>query len=193
MQAIFDHLTAVILGAGVILLLGSAWFVASKSSTNAALGYQSRTLSGTTISIFERDFRNIGSGVPTDEQAIIQMQTSGTNHVLEFKSTIDPSENPTPTWIRYTVDQLQANQCLDEPPCYSLTRMENHGSWEVSGPENVRLSRFFLQTFPTGAVNDDIQYIEVSMAFDAQQTPQREFSWENTFYLTALDIRRNLD
>ena len=189
MQAIFDHLTAVIVGAGVILLLGSAWFVASKSSTNAALGYQSRTLSGTTVSILERDFRNIGSGVPTDEQAIIQMQASGMYQVFEFQTVVDPVD-PSPTLVRYEVDQLPPNQCLDEPPCYSLTRKENG---DISGPENVRLSRFSLQTFPAGALNDDIQHIEVSMAFDAQQTPQREFAWENTFYLTALDIRRNLD
>lgn len=194
MQAIFDHLTAVILGAGVILLLGAAWVIASKSSTEAALGYQARTLSGAAITLMERDFRNIGSGVPTSEQAILQMQAAGPNRVFEFKSTIDPADDAEPVRIRYEVTDRNPATCEGEPPCYSLTRnVWNGSSWDISGPNNVTLSRFSLKATPLTASLDDIQRIEISLAYEASGTAQQEFSWENTFYLTALDIRRGLE
>lgn len=194
MQTIFDHLTAVILSAGVILMLGAAWVISSKSSTDATLGYQARTLSGAAITIMERDFRNIGSGVPLDEPAILHMNSATPNRVFEFKSTIDTSDNPEPIQIRYEVNDRNPNECESDPPCYSLTRKVWSGSsWDVSGPDNMHLSRFFLRATPLTANLDEIQQIEISLAYEAPRTPQREFSWENTFYLTALNVRRGLE
>jgi hypothetical protein len=190
MQVFLDHITAVLVGGGVILALAATWVITSQTSTQAGMTYQARAVSGEVIAIIDRDLRNIGSGVPPSEAAVTGFDWTGAARSFEFRATVSPEPDAPVEWIRYVVEAAPAGSCGRAGDCLTFTRHVWDGSaFRPTGPQGLPVTRFDLSATPLTGSLDEIRELDIAVAFDARGTAQGELAWSSRYYLLGQVIR----
>lgn len=131
MHILFDHLTSVVIGSVVLLLLAMLHVRTQDENLDAIRGETNRARMIDLIHVVERDLRNAGSGV--QGSAVLAWSnadpTPGSpTPVLEFFTTVDTSAVALPSRLRYDL-ALTDSMRVDGQwvPLYELRRLEENG------------------------------------------------------------------
>ena len=138
MAPLLDHLTAILMGGAVLLLLGSVWLQNSTSAVQATETYQQRTRAEALRVTLDQDFAAIGRDVPPGEAAIVALTDIGATWTFEFRGRISAPAGQPPDRIRYTA----TSQTCGAATCRRLRRSVWNGSAFAPAGMNLDVSSF---------------------------------------------------
>lgn len=128
MYVIFDHITSVVIGAIVLLLLAVLHVRTQDGNVDAIRGETNRARMLDLVHVLERDLRNAGSGV--SGPAILSWSAAAPTpgapvSVLEFYTTVDTSAAAVPSRLRYDLAMTDSTMVQGRwVPLYELRRLE---------------------------------------------------------------------
>lgn len=205
MQAVFDHLTAIVISIVIFGVLIAMQIRVQESQVDATRHYANRTHMVSFIDVLERDLHNLGAGVDPADPMIVDYSWSGSPKFIEFQTIVDTAATATAELIRYelvptdTVD-VGANGTIDMVPCYELRRFvyDPIGSqYQLDGKSQERLTDFEIELrdgsgSPIGANLNDTRMIQVRIAaispLGADQIVQRS-RWQTLFQPINLRLK----
>ena len=122
MQVLIDHIAGVIIGGTVILLILAAQLKGSRASIESTQYYATKKGLFSLVESIERDFSNIGSGVPFGGVVIDTLDTLGTVKAFAFRARSSQGD-PAPHLFRYEWTEDGTEYLADGPtPTYKVER-----------------------------------------------------------------------
>ena len=192
-----DHIFSIILAGSVLLILAQIFRDAQDAGIQDASQYSSYTHTLNFAETIQRDFRNIGSGVPVSDPMITAYSWSGVNKFIEFRGAVYSDSALTVHDIRYQVvftDSMatMVNDSLQTVPVFEVQRLQQDstGTWQFAGASAPTLLNFEIQLKDkfdmdvTAPSYDNARQIFVRMITVPPLTPDRashQAEWQTTF------------
>ena len=111
-----DHLTAIIVGTVVLLILAAVWYRAQVSAISTTNTYRDRGRIEAIRETIDRDMARLGAGVDVGDDAVVGLSWAGPSRTFEFLGEIEAAG--TLDRVRYRTteapcDRDPADTCLD--------------------------------------------------------------------------------
>ena len=148
-----DHLTAIIVGTVVILILAAVWYRTQVSSLSTTNTYRDRARVEVIREAVGRDMARLGSGVDAASDAILGLSWTGPARTFEFRGEIEASG--TVDRIRYRATEAACDRDPSET-CLDLVREQHDGTgWTASGL-NLQVDTMEVALRPAGLADVDL-------------------------------------
>ena len=174
MQAVFDHLTAIVISIVIFGVLVAMQVRVQESQIDATRHYANRTHLVSFIDFLERDLPNIGAGVDPADPMILDYSWSGSNKFIEFQAIVDTAATAPVEQIKYELVPTQTvdvgiDGTIDMVQCYELRRFVYDPIamlYELDGKSQELLTDFEIELLdasgsPIGADLNDTRMIQV--------------------------------
>jgi hypothetical protein len=170
MHFFLDHLGAVVLAGIVLLIVASVGLRQQRSDVDAVGEYAGSTRTLGMISMIERDFGNMGSGVAPSDSVLLKWLWTDSLGVIEFRGRVDTSAFAPIKDIKYEFLPGANPTCTDlGVMCYEIRRYERAGGpYLLRGRSSPIVTKFDIDLrretgLPVGANLDQTRTVDVSL------------------------------
>ncbi len=155
MQTLIDHIAGVIIGGTVILLILASQLKGQKASIESTQYYATKAGLFSLVESIERDFSNIGSGVPHGGVLIDTLDTTGTVKAFQFRARVAQAD-PAPHIFRYEwTEDGSANLSTGAVPLY---RVERKVDGAVTGQSNGMITSMRIDLLTSDSLDVGATY-----------------------------------
>lgn len=143
-----DHLTSVLIGGGVLVLLASLWDRGQTVQVSATTAYQARTTLEAVRATLDRDMAAVGVDVPLDEDAVLGWAWTGPTRSFEFRGRLDAPAGDPPDQVRYV--STQQTCASGSGTCWRLQRQVHDGTVYRDTAFDIEAVHAEVQMLPAG-------------------------------------------
>jgi hypothetical protein len=139
MWFIQDHLSSIIIGSVLLLVLIQVIVQGQEASVDLVQHYAGRAQATSLVTMMQGDLPNVGAGVDAADDAIVDYSWSETGGTFTFQATTDTSTTATPQTIRYQLVaadsvEVESDGVTETLPAYTLQRLvESGGTYVLTG------------------------------------------------------------
>lgn len=152
MQHFLDHVSAVLIGGAVMLLVISVWTRHQSAKVAATMAYQARSQVEAVREVISGDMERLGVDVPTGDDAILGLSWTGDTRAFEFQGRVDAPPTSPPDRIRYLATSVPCS--AGDGTCWRLRRQVHDGSSFQTAGFDIEASTVSFALLPSGPVAD---------------------------------------